>query len=480
MRFNKALISAGLAAVVCSGCSTITPEEIIENRNVNAEFDILKFKDRSVKLEEALSLDAAIAFALEHNMQIWMGRQEEKIQQELRTGSYLKLLPQLQLNAEHSRASRYKASSSTGVETGTESLTSSYSHEKKTNTFDAGMVWNVLDFGVTYLRSQQQEKQVHIAAQELRRTRQQIIMEVQTAYWNAQAATEAAAIAQSVGGALESQRQTLKSQMDNNQISRVQGLQSEVQLLSRQSTLKRYKQAAKEAKLELARLIGLNVSDDYELVVENFDAVEVLTIGDVEALESYAILNRPELYTKDLEESITSDEAKAKLIQMFPSPSLFARYNSDDDKFAYHKDWTTVGLTAAWDIFSIPSKIYEKKALEQRGELFKKERIAIAVGILTQFHISLIEYQQATQQMEFAQVISLKHGQLLKALADSKEQGGGNKGDVIAQKLQYLLSRSQYLSTVAEMQSSYARVLNTLGVDPNETGEVAMPTVVQQ
>jgi len=75
MKFNKALISAGLAAVVCSGCTTITTEEIIENRNSNAEFDILKFKDTSVKLEGELSLDNAIAFALEHNLQIWMSRQ---------------------------------------------------------------------------------------------------------------------------------------------------------------------------------------------------------------------------------------------------------------------------------------------------------------------------------------------------------------------------------------------------------------------
>jgi len=479
MKFNKALISAGLAAVVCSGCSTITPEEIIETRETNAEFDILKFKDTSVKLEGALSLDDAIEFALEHNMQIWMSQQELKIQQELKTGSYLKMLPQLQLNAEQSRASKFRASSSIDADTGVESLSNSYSSEKSKSTFDAAVVWNVLDFGVTYLRSQQQEKQVFIAAQEQRRTRQQIIMEVQTAYWNAQAASESAAIAESVGGALELQRQTLESQMNANEISRVEGLKREVKLLDRQSILKEYKQEAKQAKLELARLIGLNVSYNYELASENFDGLDALEIGSIESLESFAIRNRPELYTKDLEESITHDEATAKLIQMFPSPSLFARYNSDDDKYAYHKDWTTVGLTAAWDIFSIPSKIYEKNALEQREELFKKERIAIAVGILTQFHISLIEYQQATQQMEFAQEISLKHGQLLKALTDSRAQGGGNAGDVISQKLQFLLSRSQYLVATAEMKATYARILNTLGVDPDENGKISLPTVVQ-
>ncbi|WP_244442591.1 TolC family protein [Azospirillum lipoferum] len=55
-------------------------------------------------------------------------------------------------------------------------------------TGDLGFTWNVLDFGVSYLRARQSSNLVLVADERRRRVVQGILQDVRTAYWRAVAA----------------------------------------------------------------------------------------------------------------------------------------------------------------------------------------------------------------------------------------------------------------------------------------------------
>jgi len=463
--------------VLAGGCEKLSEDSLNKTRGKNAEEDISLFRDESATLNGPLDLKQALALALKHNTQIWLARQEHKIKQEQLTGTYLKLLPKLNVDGEFSRANKLSASSSAGIDDNEQSLRSSYSREKDASTYGANAIWNVLDFGVTYLRSQQKRKELLIANYDNQRIQQRIVLDVTSAYWKAQAAREILTYSsREIKGMLDTSLERLQKQIEKQEISQVIGLKREIQLLKFRRKLAIYARKAAETKVELARVVGLPVSKKFELAKIDFEQLQPLPIKANSAfLEKYALTHRPELFSKDLEVGITHDEVLATLIQMFPAPSIFWRYNHDPDKFLYYNDWSRVGLTAAWDIFSLPGKFSKKRSLRQRQKLFERERMALAVGILTQMHIALIGYEESQRLVKVTRKLDRKHSEMIKAQAASLLKGAGHQQEVLLDKLLYLANRVEYMGTLVNMNVTYARILNSLGVEPGTGGEQTFP-----
>ncbi|WP_185076739.1 TolC family protein, partial [Pseudomonas frederiksbergensis] len=80
------------------------------------------------------------------------------------------------------------ASSSQSVLTGTQSLEPSTSQDRERRVGDLTMVWNVLDFGVSYISAKQQGDQRLIVQERRRKVINTIVQDVRSAYWRAVAA----------------------------------------------------------------------------------------------------------------------------------------------------------------------------------------------------------------------------------------------------------------------------------------------------
>ncbi len=108
-------------------------------------------------------------------------------QQQLELARY-DMLPQIAMSAGYVGRSNTSASSSRSVETGRQSLEPSTSLDQNRDVADLTMVWNVLDFGVSYVSAKQRADQRWIADERKRKVVHTVIQDVRSAYWRAVAA----------------------------------------------------------------------------------------------------------------------------------------------------------------------------------------------------------------------------------------------------------------------------------------------------
>ncbi len=461
-RLIRCLPLAGLAAaIVGAGCGPQAGSKRL--RAVNAALDMEAYRSHAPTIQDPLTLEEALDYAARYNIDAWIAAQESRFQHELATQSNLKMLPSLMAGTEYHERSRYDASSSMSIETGKESLEPSFSSEKRARTFDISATWNLLDFGISFLRARQQANRVSIAMERERRVRQNLALQVTRAYWRAVTARESAEQAERIGEEVSAMLEKIHKEIGDKTISRVDGLKQETSLLQRQDELRRYKQDHLKAKTELARLIGLSPGTPFTLARIDSSAPVEPSDFNAEELEWEALRNRPELFEKDLEQAISLDEARVAIAQMFPSPAMFWRFNYDDNRFLVFDQWNTVGIRASWDLLIIPQQIKQHDAIKLQTELVAKRRTAIAVAILTQLHLSLIDYAEALEQHEFSKTISQKCGNLLEAIQSQADEGKSHGGECLDHQMKYLKARAKYLSAYANVMISKARLLNTIG-----------------
>jgi len=469
------LIFCALVTIVITGCVSHQPSDWQDVRRANAEADMQTYRQRGPKLTEPLTLSQAIAYAQQYNIDVWMAANEREYQHELTTHAKLAMMPTLAAGAEYAHRDKYDASSSQSLTTGKESLELSYSSEKTRNAFDLSSTWSLLDFGIGFYRVRQQEQRELIALMRERRLQQTLALQVTQLYWQAVAARESARTAEVLSRDVMQIIETLRKETSQKSISTVDGLAKETALLSQLEELRRYPRAYQQACTELARAIGLPPGTPLTLADVDFNAMIPPASIDIDSMENEALTNRPELYEKDFDEAISRDEVRITIAQMFPNVSLFYRYEWDANRFLAYDTWNTLGVRTSWDLLAIPSQIKAAQSLELQGEMIRRQRTGVAIAILTQLHLALIEYNDLRDRYKSTHELSTKFNDLLSAVQKTAKEGKSNPAETLDYKLRALRSRAKYLTTCALLHTSMCRIENTLG--RYTTGAATLPQV---
>jgi outer membrane protein TolC len=445
------------------GCATQAGRQVV--RDANAEADLAAYRASAPGVSEPVTLAAALDYASRYNIELWIADQERQFQRELATHSMLKMLPSLMTGAEHSRRSRFDAATSISLQSGEESLEPSYSSEKTRDVWDIAATWSVLDFGISYLRARQQVAREWIAAERQRRVRQNLQLQVASTYWRAVTARESALLAEQIAGEVERMLEELRGEARAQTLSEREALTREVRLLEQLEELRRYKRFYLSAKTELATLMGLPPGAEFSLAEIDLDLPAGEFDPDIAELERAALRQRPELFEKDDEQAISRDEAHIAIAEMFPNLSLFWRYDINDDRLLAFREWQTAGLRVSWDLLTIPQQIQKHEAMQLQTELVARRRTALAVGILTQLHLALIDCEEGAAQYAIWSEIALRHRDLLAAIQSAVDSGKSNGGEALDQRLKYLKARARQLDAYANLQSARARLVNSIGED---------------
>ncbi len=460
---NRTTLLTLLMAVAGIGCAEHA--SLTQTRMTNASLDMDAYRTRAPVIQHPLTLEDALDYAARYNLEVWIVAQESALQYELATQSKLKMLPSLMAGSETHSRSNFDASSSQSLLTRKQSLEPSFSSEKRGGTFDISLTWNLLDFGISFLRARQQDSRASIALERERRVRQNLALEVTATYWQAVTTRESANDARRITEEVTVVLSNIRKQIEDKAVSEIEGLKQETSLLERLDELRRFERNYLKAKTRLGKLIGLPPGTDVDLADVDLDKPIEPLAYDIEKLELQALHNRPELFEKDLEQAISRDEARIALARMFPSPAMFFQFNYDTNRFLAFEKWHNMGVRASWDLLSIPQQIKQRDAINIQTELVAKRRVAVAVAILTQLHLSLIEYEEALEQHHFAKTISEKCGSLLEAVESTAAEGKSHAGESIGHKMKYLKTRAKCLTAYANVMTSKSRLFNTVGQD---------------
>lgn len=460
MKKNWLPLATLLALTACSG-ERYGQIPFLEQRDINASVDLSQIYSTITLPDRPLTLTDIINYAADNNLDIKVKQLEWEIQKEIATGERLRMLPELSFNGEFSRRNNTLASTGELIGPPRVLLPAATTVDSTSRRWDATLALNLLDFGLAYFRSRQDDDQATVVYFQYARLRQNLVLDIFKAYWKAIAARKALANSKDVLALSKEMKSALDRNLDKRLLSEIVALQAEDQILNLQLQLYTYEEIYMGAKAELAALMGIPASICFELADVNID--ELPDLIDISDMEDLAIRSRPELFGADFDELASIEAVRVEILQMFPGIQLFRGYHSDYDKFLVHHHWILTGARAAWNLLSIPSHVANTQAAEFRVDASHETRLALSIGVLSQVHLAYWKYQEALAQFKIRRDIYEVRTKLQKAARAEYAQGEFQMLDVLNYDANAVLAEISLMQTYGDVEISLEQLNNTLG-----------------
>ncbi|POB00798.1 transporter [Halopseudomonas oceani] len=466
---KKSLLAISVVAIA-SGCS-VTPEVIApQSLETTAMSDIAQLSQEQ-SVESAISLDQAIARAVLNNRDKRLKSLEAALSQGQIDLARHEMLPELTASAGYSKRSEYAASASVNFTDGEPDALGpnpaySVSQGRERDTQDVAFSWNILDFGLSYVRAQQHADRYLITKERERKVVHNITQDVRAAYWRAVSAER---LLSKINPLIEQASEALA----NSRQVETQGLRSPLdalyyqrELLDILRALQALRQDLMGAKTELSALMGLKPGTQFSLVDVSNPAFVVpeLSVGLAE-MEEQALQQRPELVETHYQKRISAAETKAAMLSLLPGIQLTAGSYQDSNEYLLNQDWTSVGAQVSWNMLDVFKIGAERRLAETREALTEEQRLATSMAVLTQVHLSRIRYEQARKSFDLATQylgVAERIGEQTRNAAKLKRM---SQLDLIRESLNTVLAELRRDVAYADLQNSYGRVFVTIGMD---------------
>ena len=394
---RRVLLTSAILTGALAACAT--PEPLIEEQidaRVAADREALAMEQEPMTGRSKRRWRGALKHNLDHRLKAM----ETALAQGEVDLAHWDLLPRLTANAGYTARNKEAASSSRSVLTGTQSLEPSMSSDKEHETASLSMVWNVLDFGVTYLRAKQQTDRKLIVEERRRKVVQNFVQDVRHAWWKALSA-------QRLLPRVETLRAGMQAALENSRTAQSRGLQPPVPALEYQmsllETLRQIGTLQRDlalAKTELGTLIGVTPGTAFDIASPEGE-VDVPQIPDIlDRLQQEALANRPELREEDYNEQIGVAETRKALLRLLPGLEMNADLQYSGNSFLANQSWMEGGLKLSWNLINLVGGPQNIKLSEAREDLIRKRRLALSMAVLTQ--VNVVRYQQARQDYTLA------------------------------------------------------------------------------
>ncbi|MFH1036268.1 MAG: TolC family protein, partial [Pseudomonadota bacterium] len=416
-------------------------------------------------LPRPLTLAAAVAYAVENNLDAAVARQEQAVQEEQRTQAKWTLLPSLILESESSWKDRDVATSSRSLKTGKQSLEASISSDQTVQRQSAILSWDLLNLAVNLNRWRQADARWQSSAEHLRRVKQDLALDVTRAYMQAAVAEASAKSAHDIIDKLKKRTALVKRQVQDRTVAEVAGLEAEAHFINLIMRFKQHERKAETHRAELARLMGISRVEDVELppltVEEHIDK----NTPKIEVLWNEAQRLRPELVALDFDKDISLRDVTSAMSRLLPSPTVFARFDHDNNSYLSESEWFTVGLKLSWDLLGMPRNLAESNVARARVMLVDKRKEAMLTAIFTQLRLASIEQAESLDDIDLLRDLNDSRSRLLTAVDGQVKQGKSHEGDLLDAEQKYLIANSEYLNSYGRLVTARARLNNSVGRD---------------
>jgi outer membrane protein TolC len=460
------VLAAGLLA---SGCS-VTPKPLtMEELRNKSSARLAQYTVSQEEITRPIGLYEAMARAIKYNLDYKVELYEEALRSSELNLSSMNMLPELVLSAGISDRENYSGSRSSALlgsnSVGDVSLVPSTSSDKDLVTSDLELSWDVLDFGLSYVRAKQKADAALIANERKRKVANRIIEDVRTAYWRAVSAEQLIGklnslesdIAQALTDADESYRQ--------RKTSPLAALTYQRELLDIQSEIQTMHNELFVAKRQLAALMNLSPTTKFTVVQPTRDVKVAVFNLDPNKLVSAAMVNRPELRELNYEQRISENEANSALLQLLPNLRLFGGFNYNSNEFLFNNNWAAWGAQASWNIFDVFRYPAHKRTNALEQELLKQRSLALTMAVVTQVHVSASRYQIASRKLETMRKYYDVTGNILDQIESGYKARKVSYQNFVREKMNSLVAEAQYDVAQADLQNAYANIFAAVGQD---------------
>ena len=465
MKKYKIILSTIAAGILLAGCS-VKPEPILsEYVKEDVKNNLLFLNQISQPITKPITLDEAINRAIENNLSKKLDLLSSALAEQKIDIVAFEALPSLTTKAGYSNRNN-RALSASGDQYGNilEDPTYTTSQDKESKTAGVAFSWNILDFGLSYVRANQQADRFLIAKEKERKSIHNIKEEVRNTYYQAVSADELLQsiqpIMKEVQKALDDSEKMTKLNLD----SPIKSLTYQRELLEVIRSLNTLEENLLKSKTELSKLMGLKPRTHFELAEKIKDKYELPNVEiPVETLEKYALENRPELQETRYQERISQDEVRAVMLKMLPGIDLNAGYSSDNSKYLLNNDWISYGTGVSWNLMNVFNSNLNHKLAETQIELAKQQKLALSMAVISQVHISLLDFEQAKKDYKLSEKYFGVAKEIYKIIENENALDVNGNLSLIKEKLNYLISNLRLSSSYAKVQNSYGKVISSVG-----------------
>jgi len=466
-------IGVGLSlALLIGGCSVKSDPITTDEVNARIAADKASLFEGQEPISGSLGLGEAIIRSMRYNLDSRVKFMELAVATKQLDFSNRDLLPDLVASAGYNRRSNDPGARSINTETGEESLPPSTSQERTTETRDLELLWNVLDFGLSYHTARQSSAEVEIAKERQRKTLQNITQDVVDAYWKAWIAQELEEnmgdLIGSVEGALNQSNALAQSQSQ----SRQEALRYQASLLGIRNSLYELQERMGLAKIRLAALINVHPKAEFTLSSPSEELEPKDITRPYESLADNALLMRPELREEDYRLRISQLDVKKAMLRFLPTLQVGAGLHRNENDFLINNDWEDVSWDLSWNILGLFSVQAEKKFRQAQVNLADARRLALSMAVMTQVRLSLKRYELSLQRYRASEELSGVNQEMAEILSASSKETDLDK---IRARTDALVSQLRTNYAYAETQAAFARILNSIGLDiiPEVDGDAA-------
>lgn len=472
-----------LAAIGLSSCAIkpipLTTEEV---RSRAQEDRAVVVKDQE-PISGPIDLYEAMARALKYNLEARVELMHKMLAQTQLDLSHYAMLPRLAANAGFDGRNNFTGGEAkellSGNSTGSAVTRPFTSSEKNIFSADLSLSWNVLDFGLSYIRAKQAGDDVLIADEERRRVANRVMQDVRIAYWRAVSAERILPSLKMLDDWVKAALEKAQAVQDEKLSTPLVPLQYRLELLNTQRYIQQLFRELNIAKLQLAALINLPPGQENKLMllVPEREGEELHLPLDLTGLEDRALEARPELRMIDYRRRINARETKAAILEMLPSLNLQAGGNYNSNSFLFNNNWAAYAARASWNLLNIFRYPARAKTIEAQDQVLHTQHLALTMAIMSQVHVSVAQVAHAKKEVSTARLYHDTQSQITEQTRLAWRAARLSEQAVLRERVNQVAAQLRYDAIESELQTSWASLLAAVGEDvlPNDlTGEQSL------
>ena len=458
-------IAAVAVSAALGGCAVtpkpLTPSELATNATRN----MAAVAADQEPVTGPIDLYEAMARGLKYNLDYKVEMMQEALKGRELEAARLDMLPQLVASSGYASRNNFAGASSLSLLSGRQSLEPSTSSEKDIFSADLGLSWDVLDFGLSYVRAQQSADQVLISMEARRKVANRIVEDVRTAYWRAVSAER---LLKKLGELETGVTTTLadSERLSERRLSApLTALTYQRELVDIQVNIRQLQRELVIAKAQLAALMNLKPGTPFTLVLpDRAQRLPKLALSGEDMMMS-ALRNRSELRDVSYRQRITGKELDATLLKMLPNIRSVVGINYDSNDFLFNNDWANVGVRASWNVLNLFKYPTQKRAVKAQQAVLEQRELALSMAVITQVNVARARFSHLTAELDSADHQSRVQDKILYQIRSGFKAGALSQQTLLREEMNTLVSEVKYDIAYASAQNAYANLFGSMGVD---------------
>ncbi len=480
MNMKAKLAMSAVSALALSACA-VTPKPLTPSEMATkAEDNFAKVDAEQEPVSAPIDLYEAMARALKYNLDYKVEMMDEALKaRELNVARY-DMLPQLVASSGYAGRSNYSGASSMSLISRRQSLEPSTSANRNLWTGDLALSWDVLDFGLSYVRAKQRADEVLISLEHRRKVANRIIEDVRTSYWRAVSAERLLSKLQLLEDSVTTTLENSERLAERRLSAPLTALTYQRELVEIQGEVRRLQRELVVAKAQLAALMNLKPGTSFALVLPDRAQALPNVKATGESMMMTALRNRAELREVSYRQRINSKELDAALLSALPSFRGILGVNVDSNDFLYNNDWMQWGARASWNVLSLFRYPAQKKAVKAQDDLLRQRELALTMAVITQVHVSRARFSHFSEELGTAAHQMSVQDKIMYQIRSGFKAGAMSQQTLLREEMNTLVAEVRYDIAFADAQNAYANLFASMGIDefaPDITGREDVTTL---